>query len=98
MKTTSKTAERIKTLSGFTGEAALYRCKPPIEDHEYVVASATHVLGVPETYLFPSDKHGAIQSYSELDGSQRGTLDHDEIFAGLGYTVTSPGPSRKIHL
>lgn len=70
---------------------ALYRCEggplPP-----FVVVSAITVIAGghnygPETYIFPADKDGKITSYSELAGSQKGTLDHATALRDAGYMV-----------
>jgi hypothetical protein len=45
-----------------------------------------------ETYLFPADKFGEIKDYSEMDGSQKGTLDHRKPFEDVGYTVVGDLP------
>ena len=67
-------------------------------EHEYVVVSAA--TGYPstvevaanlghETYIFASDKDGNITSWTELEGSYEGGLDHARALAGAGYDVLS---------
>lgn len=64
----------------------LYAMSPPLAGHAHVVVSAAVVfLSGPETYIFPSDASGDITDWTELEGSQRGTLD-GAVLAGLGYS------------
>ena len=69
------------------GAASLYRMDPPYEGHEYVIASSIDNMWGFETYLFPSNAAGEVTDWLEMEGSQRGTDDHDEIFEGIGYTI-----------
>jgi hypothetical protein len=57
------------------------------DEHEWVVSSAATVLGRPEVYLFPATEKGEITDWSELSGSLRDTLEHDEPLMALGYEV-----------
>lgn len=74
------------------GEQRFFRMVPPLpaawgEDgsHTYVIASAAVApFSGPETYLFPATADGMIESYGELDGSMRGTLDIDSVVSGAG--------------
>jgi hypothetical protein len=89
------TATLIKmNLSGFIGDANLYRLDPPLADHrevthEYVVVSAVYAMFPPgeETYIFASDAEGYVKDWGELDGSFRGDLDHERALRGAGYEV-----------
>lgn len=89
----SNTATQVTLKKGgWTGNARLYRCEPPMptEDGptEYVVVSATVAwMSGPETYIFAADKDGNITNWCELPGSFRGGLDHDEALRGAGYEV-----------
>ncbi len=84
----SKTAQRIKNLPGFRGEACLYKCAPPLEGHEYVVVSAAFAMfDGPETYIFPADKDGEVIDWGELSGSLRGTLEHEDALQAAGYAI-----------
>jgi len=96
----NKKATFMSDLDGFTGEAKLYKLYPPMEEinfddevigrHEYVVVSATVAMFTgPETYIFPSDKHGNITSWSELEGSYRGELNHATALRNAGYLIKS---------
>lgn len=83
-----KTAKFIKVLPNFSGTAHLFRMKPPLEGHEYVVGSAVVAPYTgPETYLFPSDETGKVTDWGELDASQRGTLDIEGVLGAAGYEV-----------
>jgi hypothetical protein len=94
----TKTATFVRNLTGYTGDAKLYKLDPPIEQrnrgddveatHEYVVVSATSVMfSGPETYIFPGTADGEVADWGELDGSFRGGLDHEAALVGAGYTV-----------
>ena len=85
-------------ITGTRGNQKLYKLDPPmtvtdwddentIEVHEYVVVSATYAFG-PETYIFPADENGEVTSYSELDGSYQGGLNHEQALNNAGYEVT----------
>jgi len=75
-------------LPDFNGYAALYQMTPAHDGHEFVVASAANVpFSGPETYLFPAAADGEIKSFSELDGSYRGGLDHAQALSNAGYTI-----------
>lgn len=41
----------------------------------------------PETYIFPADKTGEIVNWSELDGSFKGGLDHEQALVNAGFEV-----------
>ena len=78
-------------LKGFTGHAALYRMEPPLDGHDFVIASASILVPTgPETYLFPADAEGNVVSWLEMDGSYRGGLSHAKAFAGVGYSIEPP--------
>lgn len=83
-----KTAKHIKDLSGFTGHAALYELSEPLDGHKHVVVSATHAMfSGPETYIFPADETGKVENFGELDGSQKGTLNHATALEDAGYAL-----------
>jgi hypothetical protein len=78
----------------------IYRLDPPIpsdhydrsvpESFQYVVVSAAEVMySGPETYIFGSDESGEILSFSELEGSFQGALDHEQALRNAGYEVFS---------
>lgn len=97
-----KTATKVKSLTGYTGDAALYKLNPPLElrdwadnktaETEYVIVSATFAMfSGPETYIFPAADETSEKpsDWGELDGSYRGGLDHEEALRGAGYEVVS---------
>lgn len=56
--------------------------------HQHVVVSSVIAPYTgPETYIFPSNAAGDVISYSELDGSYRGGLDHKQALENAGYEV-----------
>lgn len=95
-----KTATFIKQMEGFRGDARFYKLSEPAsvgwdaeKTTDYVIVSAVVVAGFfdgdggPETYIFPADGEGRITSWSEMEGSFQGGLDHTRALAGLGYIV-----------
>lgn len=99
MNTETKTATDLGPVNPENnGDQRLYQLDPPLpgfawndEDapqYEYVVVSAADVsFSGPETYIFGSDKTGEIVSWSELDGSFKGDLDHGQALRNAGYVV-----------
>lgn len=86
-------------LKGFIGHAALYRMEPPLDDHGFVIASATSLTPTgPETYLFPADAEGNVASWAVMDGSYRGGLSHAKAFAGVGYSIEIPAQAASSEL
>jgi len=86
-----KTATFMRKLSGFRGNAALYRVDPKMIDntgkrYQYVVASAVQAYSGPETLIFGADDDGEIANWSELDGG-RGYLSHEDAFIEADYEV-----------
>lgn len=73
--------------SDWNGVAKLYELSPPLEGHTFVVVSAVRVLGEPETYIFQANEYGEVTSWGELNGSMRGTLDHETALLNAGYRV-----------
>lgn len=98
--TDTKTAVFIKYAEGMRGDARLYKLDPPIveEDYEgtidvyeYVIVSATTVdFSGPETYIFGANENGEVISWTELDGSFRGGLDHTQALDNAGYSISYP--------
>jgi hypothetical protein len=84
-----------EALKAATGSMRLYRLDPPLRDEyaengpfEYVVVSATNAyMTGPETYIFPADEKGEITSWGELEGSFRGSLDHEKALRNAGYKI-----------
>jgi len=91
-----KRAMFIKRASVGAGDALLYKLSDPIkfkldndeyETFDVVVSAVTTPYGVEEACIFPSDSDGNILSMLELDGSIRGTLDHEKALENAGYEV-----------
>ena len=63
-----KTAERIKILTDWLGDSALYKLSKPLDGHSKVVVSAVYVpFSGPETYIFPyDDDKGDVKDYRAL--------------------------------
>jgi hypothetical protein len=83
-------ATKVKEISGWTGDAALYRLDEPHEGADHVIVSATvAMLSGPETYIFPASAEGEVTDWGELEGSFRGGLDHAEALRRAGYQLTT---------
>jgi hypothetical protein len=79
---------------GAQGVQRLYRLNPVMlgwdgDAHEYVVVSAVQTILGPETYVFAADESGVITKWTELDGSYRGGLSHEEALRNAGYEVVT---------
>ena len=81
-----KTATKLKKLDGFAGISALYKLSEPLKDFEYVIVSASTIVGV-ETYIFGSNEDGEVLDWDELPGSVRGVYDHTVALNDAGYEV-----------
>lgn len=51
--------------------------------YQYFIVSAVRVSGMPETYIFPSNEQGDVVIFSELPGSQKGTLNHNVAISDM---------------
>ena len=96
----SKMARFVRDLDGFTGHASLYELSEPAAygygddagHTTFVVVSATNaIFSGPETYIFAADKKGKVKSWSEMEGSYRGDLDHAKALRGAGFTIEAGG-------
>ena len=99
-KTKLNTAELIKDVSeDFRGEAKLYKLSSPVgfidtsgetkrkrQTKFVIVSSVTWHLGS-ETYIFPADAKGKIQSWQELEGSSKGKVSHDVVLGLVGFNL-----------
>jgi hypothetical protein len=82
------TATLVKdNLEGFNGHAALYRCDPKHEGHEFVVVSSIDNHWGYETYLFPANDKGEVIDWMEMQGSQKGTQSHTVVWTVAGYVI-----------
>jgi hypothetical protein len=58
------------------------------KDAVYVVVSAAITFDQgSETFIFPSDKEGNVTNWGELEGSFRGSLDHEKALNNAGYDL-----------
>lgn len=93
------TATFIRDLQDTHDNAKLWKLSRPFRPEysdrsvEYVVSSAVHVLGIPESVLYSADSNGEVLSWSELPGSFRGDLNHQEAIDGLLRAANSKEPS-----
>lgn len=95
------TATFVKDVSeNFTGSAKLWKLSYPVNygwgnDEEdggkktnYIVTSAAVVMfSGAETYIFPSDEIGNVIDWGEMNGSFRGSLDHEQAIENAGWVV-----------
>jgi hypothetical protein len=97
-----KKAKFIKQLEGYQGNAALYELSEPVSyprwvnhDEEqqktkWVVVSALDSAfdtGISECYIFAAADNGEVVDWGELDGSERGTTNHQYVLASAGYEL-----------
>jgi hypothetical protein len=85
-------ATYVQDMSDFSGVAKLYRVDPPVsfdddKKADHVVVSAVDSEWACETYIFPANEKGDVLSWGELDGSQRGSVSHQEVLHAAGYQV-----------
>lgn len=95
---TAGTARRKGRVNHSTarGTQILWELSEPVTledgtDTRFVVTSAVQLpFGLPaETLVFAADSDGAITSFTDLEGSFRGGLDHERAIRGLGFEVES---------
>ena len=103
-KTKPNTAELIKDVSAdFRGDAKLYKLSSPVRYIErsaetprkrqtkFVILSSVELAldhGGSETFIFPADAKGKIQSWQELEGSSKGKVSHDVVLGLVGFNLT----------
>lgn len=59
---------------------------------DHIIVSAVGVVGSydgPETYIFPANAEGVVTNWGELDGSFKGSQDHEQALTRAGYTVSA---------
>ncbi len=84
-----KKARFIKDLP-ITGSGAvqkLYQIHDGVEITHIVASAVVAFRSEPETYLFAANAQGDITGWTELPGSQRGTLDIESV-VGAQYDLT----------
>ena len=97
-----KTAKLVKSLTGFLGDARLYKLShavkydepwgkddPPARSTRFVVVSAIHGMFGAETYIFPANASGAVVDWGELNGSGKGSLTHEWVLKDAGFKVVA---------
>ncbi|HKX46998.1 MAG TPA: hypothetical protein VJP77_09875 [Planctomycetota bacterium] len=84
MRTATLLRERVSPSGA---RQLVVRLSEPLEGHEHVVVCAVTVCGDPEVFIFPADPAGVVTSWGELEGSLRGTLDHERALAAAGYVL-----------
>jgi hypothetical protein len=89
-----KMATKVRHITGWSGNAILYKLNTPMADGygkktSFVIVSAVVVPfgGGPETYIFPATEDGKAINMLDMDGSYRGGLDHKEALERAGYEV-----------
>ena len=70
--------KKIRNLTDFAGNAALYR----LDDGSFVIASSVTSYSGAETLVFPADSDGNVTDWCEIGGG-RGYLNHEEALATL---------------
>jgi hypothetical protein len=99
-KTKHNTAELIKDVSAdFRGDAKLYKLSLPVrfidtsgetkrrrQTKFVILSSVTWHLGS-ETFIFPADAKGKIQSWNEMEGSCKGKVSHDVVLGLVGFPL-----------
>ena len=102
-KTKPNTAELIKDVSeDFRGDAKLYKLSSPVRYIErsaetkrkrqtkFVILSSVELAldhGGSETFIFPADAKGKIQSWQELEGSARFKTSHKAVLDLVGFAL-----------
>lgn len=97
----SITAKFERDLSGFTGSAKLWSLSEEVpygfqkddsvecNKTKYVATSATDVmLSGAETFIFPTDENGSVLDWSEMEGSFRGSLNHEQAILNAGWEIS----------
>lgn len=89
------TATKIRSLTGFRGEAALYSLTPPLHDGtDLVIASAVDLdfggfqpsgYRTSETMIFPATADGEIADWGELGFVPHKS--HADALKDMGYDV-----------
>lgn len=80
-------AKFINNLSGFRGDARLYRLDEPLDGNEFVIVSGiSNEFGI-ETYIFGANEEAEITDWAELEGSFQGDIDHERALENAGYDV-----------
>lgn len=96
------TATLVRSLNDKHGDGSkkLWRLSQPVRTSrdeeditttEFVVSSGAYVLfSGPETYLFAATAEGEVAEWSEMSGSFKGALDHEEALERAGWVKATP--------
>jgi hypothetical protein len=97
-----KTARFIKEQVSPVGAVQrLYQLSEPIAKYgadgdsgPYVIVSGVWAMfSGPETYIFPADATGKVTDWGELEGSFRGSIDHERALRAAGYDIVPEAAS-----
>ena len=75
--------ECVGAIEGNKGEQFLWKT----EDNKFLITSKVKNEYVHETYIFSAGANGEITDWSELNGSSRGEVSHQEVLERAGYEV-----------
>lgn len=93
MQTDVKTARKVRDLRLYAGtDEALYRVSPQMETDlgvrtSYVIVVAGRVNGVDEVVILPATESGDLLGTQPMEGSVRGTLDHEAALNNADYEM-----------
>lgn len=90
-------ARFVRTLSGFIGGPSdLFRCDPPMDGHEYVIARRGPLNDEPYVAFYATTYHASgaaiVSSWDWLSASRTDTRDVDATLRAAGYTVERGTP------
>ena len=88
------TATKVRDLTGFRGDAALYKLDPPHSSGEWVIASAVDLdfggfslegYRTSETMVFPATEGGEIADWGEIGFAPHKS--HADALSDMDYEV-----------
>lgn len=93
-------ARPVREVSGFIGfiggPSELFRCEPPMDGHEYVIARRGPMNDEPYVAFYGATYHvsgaAVVASWNWLSASQSGTRDVDMALRAAGHTVERGAP------
>jgi hypothetical protein len=86
-------AEFVQELDGWRGDVQLYKLSEPVESPSGEMTSHVAVSGIDnewgtETYIFACDEHRENVDFLEMEGSFRGSIDHEAAIMGAGWVLS----------
>lgn len=85
-KAKTKIAKHVGEIKDFFGQASLYKLSAPVtyddgakRTRHVVICTTKAMLDGPETLVYPADRTGNVKDWEELDGSQKGIIDHAKV-------------------